>query len=192
MNFPLFIDLKDKKVLIVGAGAIAARRATVLVKFGAKVTVVAPEEGRGAWTNHVAELKSSAAARGAVSAQSAKIAEGKSPWECQTIQVRELAQTGRLVWKQHAFCEQDLEELEQSFLVIAATSDPAVNDYIARLCHERHIPVNHAGDQGQCDFQFPAIVRKNPVVIGVNAGGKDHGLVKRVAAGLREWLEGVL
>ena len=60
MNFPLFIDLKDKEVLIVGAGAIAARRATVLVEFGAKVTVVAPEEGRGVWTNHVAELKSSA------------------------------------------------------------------------------------------------------------------------------------
>ena len=44
MNFPLFIDLKDKKVLIVGAGAIAARRATVLVEFGAKVTVVAPRQ----------------------------------------------------------------------------------------------------------------------------------------------------
>ena len=44
MNFPLFIDLKDKKVLIVGAGAIAARRATVLVEFGAKVTVMAPED----------------------------------------------------------------------------------------------------------------------------------------------------
>ena len=43
MNFPLFIDLKDKKVLIVGAGAIAARRATVLTEFGTKVTVVAPE-----------------------------------------------------------------------------------------------------------------------------------------------------
>lgn len=120
------------------------------------------------------------------------MAEGKSPWECQTIQVRELAQTGRLAWKQHAFCEQDLEELEQSFLVIAATSDPAVNDYIAGSAmsgtSRSTMPVTRA----QCDFQFPAIVRKNPVVIGVNAGGKDHGLVKRVAAGLREWLEGVL
>ncbi|MFR5732253.1 MAG: NAD(P)-dependent oxidoreductase [Clostridium sp.] len=47
MNFPLFIDLKDKKVLIVGAGAIAARRATVLTEFGAKVMVVAPEAGSG-------------------------------------------------------------------------------------------------------------------------------------------------
>ena len=47
MNFPLFIDLKDKKVLIVGAGAIAARRATVLTEFVAKVMGVAPEAGSG-------------------------------------------------------------------------------------------------------------------------------------------------
>ena len=149
MNFPLFINLKDKKVLIVGAGAIAARRATVLTEFGAEVMVVAPAAGDN---------------------------------------VRELAEAGRLVWKRHSFCEQDLEALNRSFLVIAATSDRAVNDHIVQLCHERHIPVNHAGDQTQCDFQFPAIVQKNPVVIGVNAGGKDHGLVKRVAAGLREWI----
>ena len=57
MNFPLFIDLKDKKVLIVGAGAIAARRATVLVEFGAKVTGGAPEAGSGVQVNHAAELK---------------------------------------------------------------------------------------------------------------------------------------
>lgn len=179
MNFPLFIDLKEKKVLIVGAGAIAARRATVLVEFGATVIVVAPEAGSRVQTRQ--------------GARTDKSAEGeKSPWECRTIPVRELAESGRLLWKKHTFGEQDLEELNQSFLVIAATDDPAVNDHIAQLCHERHIPVNHAGDQNQCDFQFPAIVRNDPVVIGVNAGGKDHGLVKRVAAGLREWIAGVL
>ena len=192
MNFPLFIDLKDKKVLIVGAGAIAARRATVLVEFGAKVTVMAPEAGSGVQVNHAAELKSFTAVGDSVLEQYAqpdKCAAGeKSPWECRTIPVRKLAGAGRLVWKRHAFCEQDLEELNQFFLVIAATDDPAVNDHIVQLCHERHIPVNHAGDQTQCDFQFPAIVQKGPVVIGVNANGKDHGLVKHVAERLREWI----
>ena len=190
MNFPLFIDLKDKKVLIVGAGAIAARRATVLVEFGAKVTVVAPEEGSGEQAHHALQRESSGTEQ---KPQVNPCDTGKNfPWECRTIPVQKLAQAGCLVWKQHAFGEQDLEELNQSFLVIAATNDPDVNNHIVRLCHERHIPVNHAGDQSQCDFQFPAIVKKEPVIIGVNAGGKDHGLVRRVAAGLREWLEGVL
>ena len=158
-------------MLIVGAGAIAARRATVLVKFGAKVTVVAPEAGSGVQVNHAAELKSFTAVGDSVLEQYAqpdKCAAGeKSPWECRTILVRKLAEAGRLVWKRHAFCEQDLEELNQFFLVIAATDDPAVNDHIVQLCHERHIPVNHAGDQTQCDFQFPAIVQKGPVVLSL-------------------------
>lgn len=40
--FPLFISLKDKRFLLVGAGTIAARRAGVLIRFDAGVTVLAP------------------------------------------------------------------------------------------------------------------------------------------------------
>lgn len=57
--FPLFFDVKHKKVLVVGAGKIAARRAETLATFGAKVWVVAPsgseqmqrlaEEGKVCW-----------------------------------------------------------------------------------------------------------------------------------------------
>lgn len=41
--FPLFVDIRGKKVLIVGAGTIASRRVRTLVQFGADVTVIAPE-----------------------------------------------------------------------------------------------------------------------------------------------------
>lgn len=41
--FPLFVDLKDKRCVIVGGGAVAARRADSLAGFGAQVTVIAPE-----------------------------------------------------------------------------------------------------------------------------------------------------
>ena len=43
MNFPLFLDLHGKKVVVVGGGTIALRRISVLLSFGARVTVVAPE-----------------------------------------------------------------------------------------------------------------------------------------------------
>lgn len=149
MNFPLFIDLKDKNVLIVGAGAIAARRATVLTEFGTKVTVVAPEAGSG---------------------------------------IQELAQAGRIVWRQHIFGAQDLEELAQSFLVIAATSDRAVNDHIVHLCHERHIPVNHAGDQTQCDFQLPGHCAEEPGGNRCECRRKRPWTGKARSGGLREWI----
>lgn len=41
--FPLFMELKGRKVLVVGAGTVAARRITALAEFGAEITVVAKE-----------------------------------------------------------------------------------------------------------------------------------------------------
>nr|WP_252827656.1 NAD(P)-dependent oxidoreductase [Fusobacterium necrophorum] len=38
--FPLFIDLKDKKVLLVGAGKISFRKACTLKKYGAIIEIV--------------------------------------------------------------------------------------------------------------------------------------------------------
>ena len=42
-RFPLFLDLKGKKAVIVGGGKIALRRAGVLLSFGADVTIIAPK-----------------------------------------------------------------------------------------------------------------------------------------------------
>lgn len=41
--FPLFIDLEGKKIIVVGAGAVASRRICTLLEFGARITVLAPE-----------------------------------------------------------------------------------------------------------------------------------------------------
>lgn len=41
--FPLFMDISDKKIVVVGAGKIAARRVKTLVDFGAAIVVVAPQ-----------------------------------------------------------------------------------------------------------------------------------------------------
>ena len=41
-RFPLFIDLTGQKVVLVGGGTIALRRARTLLQFGAQVVVIAP------------------------------------------------------------------------------------------------------------------------------------------------------
>jgi siroheme synthase-like protein len=42
-HYPVFLDLKDRPVLVVGAGSVALRKTKGLLEAGARVTVVAPE-----------------------------------------------------------------------------------------------------------------------------------------------------
>ena len=41
--YPIFLDLKDRPVLVVGAGKVALRKTRGLLEAGARITVVAPE-----------------------------------------------------------------------------------------------------------------------------------------------------
>jgi len=50
-HYPIFLDLKDRPVLVVGAGRVALRKVKSLVESGARVTVVAPE-----WESEFEEL----------------------------------------------------------------------------------------------------------------------------------------
>lgn len=43
LRFPLFIDLSGQSAVVVGGGSVACRRAEVLRRFGAEVTLIAPE-----------------------------------------------------------------------------------------------------------------------------------------------------
>lgn len=45
--FPIFIDLKGKRCILYGGGEIAVRRAKGLLRFGARVLVIAPRIGDG-------------------------------------------------------------------------------------------------------------------------------------------------
>lgn len=41
--FPLFVDISDKKIVVVGGGQIASRRVKTLTSFAENITVIAPE-----------------------------------------------------------------------------------------------------------------------------------------------------
>lgn len=85
-------------------------------------------------------------------------------------------------------------------LVIAATSDPAVNHEISALCQKRHIPVNVADDPGSCTFLFPALMQQGNFSAGISTGGASptaamyfrdrlRDLVPEDLDGMLAWLE---
>ena len=41
--FPMFVDLSDKKIVVVGGGNIATRRVKTLLQFTRNITAVAPK-----------------------------------------------------------------------------------------------------------------------------------------------------
>lgn len=43
MYFPIFIDLADKTIVVIGGGTIATRRIKTLLKFACKIRLVAPQ-----------------------------------------------------------------------------------------------------------------------------------------------------
>lgn len=45
-RFPLFVDLTGKRAVVIGGGTVGLRRAEVLARFGADVTVVSPALSR--------------------------------------------------------------------------------------------------------------------------------------------------
>lgn len=98
--------------------------------------------------------------------------------------IQALADEGRITLHRRRFREDDLDEAD---IVLAATGHAETDAGIAGLCRMRGIAFNAAGDRTLCDFFFPGIVRRGPLVIGVSASGEDHGL----AAETTRWLEGI-
>ena len=41
--YPIYLDIEERDVLIIGGGNVCARKAETMMKYGARVTIVSPE-----------------------------------------------------------------------------------------------------------------------------------------------------
>lgn len=74
------------------------------------------------------------------------------------------------------------EDVEGHLVVIAATDNRAVNAAVSRaapLC-------NVADDPELCTFILPAIVRRDPILVGVSTGGASPALAQRIRADIAQ------
>jgi len=141
-TFPLFFKLEDRKVLIVGGGEVALRKADLLSRAGACITILAPD------ISH----------------------------ELQAL----------LTDSKHEFIYENYNKTYMSGarVIIAATDDETLNHQIHVDATELNIPVNVVDTPHLCDFIFPAIIDRNPIVIGISSNGKAPVLARLLRARL--------
>lgn len=143
---PLFAEVKERPVLVVGGGEIAARKILFLRRAGARVQVVA------------AELS--------------EVIAGQ-------VERQEIS------WRAKAFEEQQLDDV---FLVIAATDDDALNQRVSAAANARYRLVNVVDNQPLCSAVFPSIVDRSPLLIAIFSGGSAPVLSRLI----REKIEALL
>ena len=74
--------------------------------------------------------------------------------------------------------------------ILACTDDRRVNHLISEKADSAGKFVSVCDDQWESDMWFPAIAMNDELTIGIIGSGKQHGLVKRAAAGIRKLIEG--
>ena len=83
----------------------------------------------------------------------------------------------RVIWHERKYFPGDLDN---KFLVIAATSDERVNRQIYEEAQRRGILANVVDVPPLCDFYYPALVRRGALVVAVSSGGESPHLAQRV------------
>jgi siroheme synthase-like protein len=86
-------------------------------------------------------------------------------------------------WRQDRY---ERSDLDGAFLVIAATSDRAVNESVSRDAEARGMLCNVADVPELCNFILPAVHREGPIAVAVSTGGASPALAKRLRSQIAE------
>lgn len=102
-----------------------------------------------------------------------------------TARVKVWARQGRIDWAARPFAARDLRG---AVLAVVATGSEPLNDRVARLARRLRIPVNVVDDPERCDFYYPAVVRRGPLVVAISTEGRSPALARRVRQHLQRSL----
>ncbi len=80
--------------------------------------------------------------------------------------------------------------LRDHVLVISATNIRKVNEQVASDCRQRNILVNVVDNPDLCTVVMPAIVDRNPLLIGITSGGESPVLARRIRSQLESTIPG--
>ena len=135
---PLGVDLRGRRCVVVGGGAIGSRKVATLLRAAAAVVVVSPEV---------------------------------------TEELASYAEAGRIVWIRDRLRE---EHLEGAFMVVAATSDHAVNEMASSRASESGALVCDASSAERSQVIFGALFEDRHETVAVFTDGRDPARARAV------------
>ncbi|MGG1658553.1 precorrin-2 dehydrogenase/sirohydrochlorin ferrochelatase family protein [Brevibacillus sp. NRS-1366] len=91
---------------------------------------------------------------------------------------------GKVVVHPRSFVPQDVQG---AVIVIAATSDPAVNLAVFKACLP-HQWINIVDRPDLCTFTVPSLVERGDLQIAISTGGHNPGLAKKLRRQLEQWI----
>lgn len=94
-----------------------------------------------------------------------------------TDRVQAWARARKIRWHARAFRSADLSG---AFLVVAATSSPALHARIYRQARRSGVLCNVVDDPAHCDFYYGAVVRRGELQIAISTGGHSPALAQRL------------
>jgi precorrin-2 dehydrogenase len=94
-----------------------------------------------------------------------------------TPRVRALARSKKIRWARRRFKNADLKG---AFMVVAATSSPALHEKIYREARRRGVLCNVADDPPHCDFYYGSVVRRGALQIAISTSGHSPALAQRI------------
>lgn len=100
-----------------------------------------------------------------------------------TGKIEAWAASGRIIWRNRPY---DPGDLEEAWLLIAATDDHALNASLAEEADKLGILSNIADDYERGSFITPAFTRNGPLIMAVTTSGASPALAKALKKDLEE------
>ncbi|WP_273125435.1 precorrin-2 dehydrogenase/sirohydrochlorin ferrochelatase family protein [Metabacillus sp. HB246100] len=135
---PLHINVKGKRVLVIGGGEIAYRRLKLFLEEGASVTIVSPNV-----INEISQLAS----------------DLKLEWIKKKVEAADLV---------------------DAFIIIAATNDDALNNWIADHATSNQL-VNVVSEVEKGNVLVPKTLNKGKLTLSVTTNGASPKVAKEIA-----------
>ena len=104
-----------------------------------------------------------------------------SPDPC--LELSQLAKNGTLELLPRDYSWGDLED---AFVVVAATDDSSINKRVAEEARKRGVLVNVVDDPEKSDFIMPSYLRRGDITIAVSTGGRSPTLARKIRTRLEE------